>query len=180
MTKLILLDRDGVINHDSAAFIKSADEWLAIPGSLEAIALLKAAGRLVAVCSNQSGIAKGLISHDNLNAIENKMHRQLRALGAELDQVRYCPHDEGDGCSCRKPEPGMLVDIMEAMAVDSAETCFVGDSFRDLQAARAAGCEPILVRTGNGGETLDHVDSLGKVRVFDDLAAFAQSELGEG
>jgi len=177
MAKLILLDRDGVINLDSPAFIKSPDEWLAIPGSLEAIALLKKAGRLVAVCSNQSGIAKGLISHDSLDAIEKKMRRHLSALGAELDQIRYCPHEEGDGCGCRKPEPGMLIDVMQTLAVDSTETCFVGDSFRDLQAARAAGCEPVLVRTGNGSATMDRVEALGVVRIFDDLASFAQSEL---
>ena len=144
MARLILLDRDGVINFDSPEFIKTPQEWQAIPGSLEAIAQLKKSGRRVAVCSNQSGVARGIVSVEMLKAIENKMFCQLQSHGAEVDLVLYCTHHPDEQCGCRKPRPGMLEDAMNTLAFVPAQTCFVGDSLRDLEAAIAARCQPVL------------------------------------
>ena len=177
MAKLILLDRDGVINHDSPEFIKSPEEWHAIPGSLEAIAQLLQHGIAVAVCSNQSGVARGLISTAMLNAIEDKMRSQLRGFGVELDMVLYCTHHPDDGCACRKPEPGMLLTAMSDLNTAATDTCLVGDSMRDLLAARRAGCEPILVETGYGRETASQLNHADSTRVYADLAAFTLAEL---
>ena len=177
MAKLILLDRDGVINLDSPDFIKSPDEWQAIPGSLQAIAELSSAGRQVGVCSNQSGVARGLLSKAALAAIEKKMRDHLAEYGVDLDLVLYCTHHPDDGCACRKPKPGMLLDAMAALGTAAADTCFVGDSLRDLHAARAAGCEPVLVQTGNGAETLAELAAPDHVRTFANLAEFTRTEL---
>jgi D-glycero-D-manno-heptose 1,7-bisphosphate phosphatase len=179
MAKLILLDRDGVINLDSPEFVKTPQEWQAIPGSLEAIAQLYRSGRHVAVCSNQSGVARGIVSVDMLKAIDAKMLSQLQSYGAELDLVLYCTHHPDDLCGCRKPKPGMLESAMSTLAVKPTDTCFVGDSLRDLQAAEAAGCEPILVKTGNGEQTINQLNQLRRAEtpaVFVDLAEFARVE----
>ena len=148
--KLVILDRDGVINQDSANFIKNPNEWIAIPGSLEAIALLNQSGFRVALATNQSGIARGLFDMATLNAIHDKMHRALALVGGRIDALFYCPHAADDNCSCRKPKPGMIEDIGRRFSVDLHEVFGVGDSLRDLQAFATAGCKPILVCLARG------------------------------
>jgi len=177
MAKLILLDRDGVINFDSPESIRSAADWTPIPGSLQAIASLKRAGCKVGICSNQSGIGRGLFSTSDLAGIESRLKAQLTALDTTIDIFCYCPHHPDVGCDCRKPKPGMLQKAMRTLGIGPADTFFVGDSHRDLQAALAAGCRPVLVRTGNGQETLRYQHSFPDLLIFDDLASFAQSEL---
>ena len=152
--KLVILDRDGVINQDSANFIKNTNEWIALPGSLEAIALLNQSGFRVALATNQSGIARGLFDMATLNAIHDKMHKALAQVGGRIDALFYCPHAADDHCTCRKPKTGMIEDIARRFSVDLNEVFGVGDSLRDLQAFYDAGCKPILVRSGKGEETL--------------------------
>ena len=152
--KLIILDRDGVINHDRADFVKSADECVPIEGSIEAIARLHQAGFTVVVATNQSGLARGKFDLDDLEAMHEKITGLIEEQGAELGAIFYCPHAPEDNCKCRKPLPG-LVDAIEAEFNTSAEGAyFVGDSLRDLQAGLIKGCKPLLVKTGNGQETL--------------------------
>ena len=152
--KLVILDRDGVINQDSANFIKNPNEWIAVPGSLEAIALLNQSGFRVAVATNQSGVARGLFDMVTLNAIHDKMHRALALVGGRIDALFYCPHAADDHCTCRKPKTGMIEDIGRRFSVDLVDVFGVGDALRDLQAFAEAGCKPILVRSGKGEETL--------------------------
>jgi D-glycero-D-manno-heptose 1,7-bisphosphate phosphatase len=171
--KLVILDRDGVINADSDAYIKSPDEWVAIPGSLEAIARLNQAGYRIAVASNQSGIGRGLFDMAALNAMHAKMHRQLAAVGGRIDAVFFCPHTAQDHCDCRKPQPGMLKMIAERFEVDPDETPFVGDSLRDLQAGAALGFRTHLVRTGKGEKTLAAGGLPEGTQIHADLRAFA-------
>lgn len=152
--KLVILDRDGVINQDSANFIKNPNEWIPIPGSLEAIALLNQSGFRVALATNQSGISRGLFDMATLNSIHDKMHRELAHLGGRIDALFYCPHAADDHCECRKPKSGMIEDIGKRFSVELNEVAAVGDSLRDLQSYATAGCQPILVRTGKGEETL--------------------------
>ena len=152
--KLVILDRDGVINQDSANFIKTPNEWIALPGSLEAIALLNQSGFRVALATNQSGIARGLLDMATLNAIHDKMHRALSQVGGRIDALFYCPHAADDNCNCRKPKTGMIEDIARRFSVDLNDVFGVGDSLRDLQAFHDAGCKPILVGSGKGEETL--------------------------
>lgn len=173
MARLILLDRDGVINEDSPAFVKSVKEWRAIPGALHAIARLKRAGYRVAVCSNQSGIARGLLTTETLNAIHAKLISGLAEEGATLDGLRYCPHGPDDGCNCRKPLPGLLLATLDDLGIAAGEAVFVGDSIRDQQAAAAAGCAFALVLTGNGAASEAAARDGGAVWVGPDLAAFA-------
>jgi len=151
--KLVILDRDGVINYDSAEFIKSPDEWQPIPGSLEAIARLTQAGHHVVVATNQSGVGRGLLDMATLSAIHDKMHKALAHAGGRIDAVFYCPHAQEDGCSCRKPKPGMLEDIARRFNVDLADMPCIGDSQRDLEAAVQVQAQPILVLTGKGKKT---------------------------
>lgn len=151
--KLVILDRDGVINQDSAQFIKNPDEWIPIPGSLEAIALLNQAGFRIALATNQSGISRGLFDMATLNAIHEKMQRAIAQCGGRIDALFYCPHTAEEHCACRKPKPGMLEEIGRRFAVDLTNTPSVGDSLRDLQASAAVGAQPILVLTGKGRET---------------------------
>lgn len=151
--KLIILDRDGVINHDSDAFIKSPDEWKPIPGSLEAIARLNQADYQVAVCTNQSGIARGLFDMSTLNAINLKMHEAAQVFGASIDAIFFCPHRAEDNCDCRKPKAGMLVEIAKRYNISLRGVPTVGDSLRDLQAGYSMGCVPYLVLTGKGKKT---------------------------
>jgi len=171
--KLVILDRDGVINVDSDAFIKSPDEWVAIPGSLEAIARLNQAGYRVAVASNQSGIGRGLFDMAALNAMHAKMHRQLVAVGGRIDAVFFCPHTMQDQCDCRKPKPGMLKMIAERFEVDPEDTPVVGDSLRDLQAGAALGFRTHLVLTGKGEKTLAAGELPEGTQIHADLRAFA-------
>ncbi|UCE31617.1 MAG: D-glycero-beta-D-manno-heptose 1,7-bisphosphate 7-phosphatase [Burkholderiales bacterium] len=171
--KLILIDRDGVINHDSEFFIKNPDEWQPIEGSLEALARLNAAGFRVAVTTNQSGVARGLLDVPMLHRIHAKMHRAAAAVGARIDAVFFCPHGPDDGCECRKPRPGMLREALTRFGAEPDATFVVGDSPRDLDAAVAAGCRPVLVLTGNGRRTLDEAQVPGQAIVRVDLAALA-------
>jgi D-glycero-D-manno-heptose 1,7-bisphosphate phosphatase len=169
--KLIILDRDGVINYDSDEFIKSPDEWIPIPGSLEAIARLNQAGYRVIVSTNQSGIARGLFNMVTLNAIHQKMHRCALRVGAEIDAVFFCPHAADDNCDCRKPKPGMLQEIAKRFDISLKGVPTVGDSLRDLQAGFVVGCTPYLVRTGKGEKTLAKGGLPPGTTVHDNLAA---------
>jgi D-glycero-D-manno-heptose 1,7-bisphosphate phosphatase len=171
--KLVVLDRDGVINVDSDAFIKSPDEWVAIPGSLEAIARLNQAGYRVAIASNQSGIGRGLFDMAALNAMHEKMNRAAATVGGRIDAVFFCPHTQEDECECRKPKPGMLQQIVERFEIDPADTPMVGDSLRDLQAGAALGFAPHLVLTGKGRKTLAAGNLPPNTKVHDDLRTFA-------
>lgn len=167
---LILLDRDGVINEDSADFIKSPEEWRAIPGSLEAIAALNRAGHRVVVASNQSGVTRGYFSMAGLLAIHHKMQTELAEVGGRLDGVYFCPHRSEDHCPCRKPQPGMLLQIAQDFGVDlSQQGLLIGDSLRDIQAAHAAGCPAALVKTGKGAATLAKGEGLDGVPVYENL-----------
>ena len=174
--KLIVLDRDGVINHDSAHFIKSPDEWRPIPGSLEAIARLNHAGYRVVVATNQSGIGRGLFDMATLNLIHEKMHKALALAGGRVDAVFFCPHTGDSDCECRKPKPGMLREIGQRFAIDLADVPVIGDSLRDLQAAEAVGAKPMLVLTGKGEKTLREGNFPKNTIIFPDLA-FAASAL---
>ena len=151
--KLVILDRDGVINFDSAQFIKNPAEWKPIPGSLEAIAKLNHSGYRVVVATNQSGIGRGLFDMDTLNAIHEKMHKALFAVGGRVDAIFYCPHAADSACECRKPKPGMFKRISETLNIDLNGVTAIGDSLRDLTAAAACGCKPVLVLTGKGEKT---------------------------
>lgn len=152
--KLVILDRDGVINKDSNQFIKSPSEWLPIAGSLESIALLNQSGFRVAIATNQSGVSRGLFDMATLNAIHNKMHRELAAVGGRIDAIFFCPHAADDHCHCRKPDIGMIEEIGKRFSIELKGVPAVGDALRDLEAFANAGCQPILVKTGKGEETL--------------------------
>lgn len=171
--KLVILDRDGVINHDSSAYIKSPEEWRPIKGSLEAIARLRKAGFRVVVATNQAGLGRGLFDMSTLAAIHDRMSDAVSAAGGHLDAIFFCPHTDESQCNCRKPRPGMLLEILERFGADAAKVTMVGDSLRDLQAAQAAGCKSILVRTGNGEKTLKAGGLPEHTLVLPDLAAAA-------
>jgi len=175
--RLVVLDRDGVINQDSDVYIKTPEEWIPIPGSVEAIARLYKNGYRVVVASNQSGVARHYFSLDTLAAIHGRMRREVEAAGGKIDSVFFCPHGPGDQCDCRKPKPGLLKQIAERYKVDLRGIPMIGDSERDLQAARAVGGRPILVKTGNGLKTLDEDHDVEEV--YDDLAAAVAQLLRE-
>lgn len=172
--KLIILDRDGVINYDSDEYIKSPEEFIPIPGSLEAIARLNKAGYCVAVATNQSGIARGYYSEDTLAQMHAKLERLLQEVGGKIDAIYYCPHGPQDDCDCRKPKPGLLKQILQAYNVQGSNIPVIGDSLRDLQAAITVGAKPILVKTGKGEGTvakLAEQPELVDVPIYDDLNA---------
>ncbi len=171
--KLVILDRDGVINEDSDAFVKSVDEWVPLPGSIEAIARLWRAGYTVVVATNQSGIGRGLFDEQTLAAMHRKLEQLVVAAGGEIGAIYYCPHHPDAGCDCRKPAPGLLDRIARDFSVPLAGVPIIGDSLRDLQAGLAHGCRPILVRTGKGSRTESKLTAseLGHALVVDDLAA---------
>ncbi|MEK6592781.1 MAG: D-glycero-beta-D-manno-heptose 1,7-bisphosphate 7-phosphatase [Pseudomonadota bacterium] len=173
--KLIILDRDGVINHDSAAYIKSPGEWKPIPGSLEAIALLNQAGCHVVVATNQSGVGRGLFEMATLNAIHDKMHRALGLVGGRVDAIFFCPHAQDAGCACRKPKTGLFEDIARRFKTNLRDVPSIGDSLRDLQAAAAVGAQPILVLTGKGEKTRRDGGLPPGTQVFTDLAEAVKS-----
>jgi D-glycero-D-manno-heptose 1,7-bisphosphate phosphatase len=177
--KLVILDRDGVINQDSVNFIKSPNEWIPLPGSLEAIALLNQSGFRVVIATNQSGIARGLFDMAALNEINDKMQHALAQMGGRIDAMFYCPHMAEDHCECRKPKTGMIEDISRRFSVDLNEVYAVGDALRDLRAYADAGCKPILVRTGKGEETLEHCDLPKYTLVFADLNEAVQHIISE-
>ena len=173
--KIVLLDRDGVVNHDSAEYVKSVDEWRPIEGSLEAIAALCRAGFEVVVVTNQSGLARGLFDAATLDAIHGEMRSQVESAGGRLAGVFVCPHGPDDGCDCRKPATGLLRQAEAQLGIAVAGAPLVGDKAADLALARRADCLPVLVRTGKGARVEAEADGEGLegVRVFDDLAAFA-------
>jgi D-glycero-D-manno-heptose 1,7-bisphosphate phosphatase len=174
--KLVILDRDGTINHESDAFVKSPEEWVPLPGALEAIAKLNHAGWHVAVATNQSGLGRGLFDVASLNAIHAKMHKAVAALGGRIDAVFYCPHGPDEGCQCRKPNPGLFEQIGDRFGVDLHTVPVVGDTPRDLMAGVAVGCLPHLVLTGRAaslkGQPLPDTYPP-NTRVHQDLGAFA-------
>jgi len=179
--RLVILDRDGVINAESDDFIKTPEEWRPIPGSLEAIARLCRAEYRVVVITNQSGVGRGLYTLDTMNKIHGRMFELVRHKGGEIDALLFCPHAPDAGCACRKPRPGMFNELARRLKVNLTAVPAVGDSARDLEAARAAGAQPVLVRTG-GGAALDAIqqggdDSLRQVPVYDDLAAFVDHHM---
>ena len=176
--KLIVLDRDGVINFDSAQFIKSPAEWKPIPGSLEAIAKLNQAGYRVVVATNQSGVGRNLFDMDTLNAIHEKMHKAAQAVGGRIDAIFYCPHTADSQCDCRKPKPGMFLRIATVYNAKLTGVPAVGDSLRDLQAAATAGAKPILVLSGKGEKTRDEGGLPESTVIYADLAAFVIDLVG--
>lgn len=176
--RLVILDRDGVINKESRDFIKSADEWVPIEGSIEAIAALSKGGFRVAVASNQSGLARGLFDYGALYAMHEKMRDRVAAAGGRIDHIVICPHGPDDHCECRKPKAGLLLQVAEHFGADLEGVAFIGDSIRDLQAAVAAGAQPVLVRSGNGERAAAELpDELTDTPVYDDLAAAASALL---
>lgn len=178
--RLVILDRDGVINEDAEGeYVKSAEEWIPLPGSLEAIARLNRSGYRVVIATNQSGLARGLFDIEALNGIHEKMQRLLAETGGGIDAIFFCPHSPGQRCSCRKPRPGLLEQIGQRYRVDLSQVPVVGDKRADLDAAKAAGARPFLVRTGYGEKTLRSLGDFDGVTVFSDLAAFTDAWLAE-
>ncbi|MBU1213723.1 MAG: D-glycero-beta-D-manno-heptose 1,7-bisphosphate 7-phosphatase [Gammaproteobacteria bacterium] len=175
--KLIILDRDGVINYDSDQFIKSPDEWKPIPGSLEAIARLNQEGYRVVVATNQSGIGRGLFDMPTLNAIHDKMHKSLAQVGGRIDAIFFCPHTNEADCSCRKPKSGMMLEISARYGIGLAGVPAVGDSLRDLEATARLGASPYLVLTGKGSKTKEKGGLPEGTLIYPDLAAVAASLL---
>jgi len=171
--KLLILDRDGVINQDSDAYIKSLEEWIPIPGSIEAIAQLSKAGWTVAIATNQSGIARGYYDLATLDAMHARLRMLVAEQGGEVGLIVYCPHGPDEGCDCRKPKPGMLRTIAAHYQSELAGVWFVGDSKGDLEAALTVDAQPILVKTGKGEKTLNKGIPQGTL-IFDDLAAIAR------
>ena len=177
--KLVILDRDGVINFDSDQFIKSPQEWQPIPGSLDAIASLNQAGFRVVVASNQSGVGRGLFDMATLNAIHAKMHKLVLQAGGRIDAVFFCPHAADSSCQCRKPRPGLMLEIGARLHVDLKDVPVVGDALRDIQAARSVGARPMLVKTGKGRRTLESGELPVGVQVFEDLREAANILISE-
>lgn len=169
--QLVILDRDGVLNEDSDAFIKTPDEWIPVPGSLQAVSRLNQAGYRVVVATNQSGVARGLLDLDMLAQIHEKMRQSLLECGGHVDGIFFCPHGPEDGCRCRKPRPGLFEEIAARYDVDLKGVVAIGDSLRDLQAAVTAGASPVLVRTGKGERTLANPALDAAIPVYADLAA---------
>jgi D-glycero-D-manno-heptose 1,7-bisphosphate phosphatase len=173
--KLVILDRDGVINLDSEQYIKSPEEWTPIAGSLEAIARFTQSGFRVVVATNQSGVGRRLFDMATLNAVHDKMHKAVNQMGGRIDAVFFCPHAQNAGCACRKPQPGMLLEIGARFNVALAGVPAIGDSMRDLQAASAVGALPILVLTGKGEQTFEAGGLPVGTEIHKDLAAAAMA-----
>lgn len=171
--KIILLDRDGVINEDSDAYIKSAEEWIPIAGSIEAIALLAQKGYRIFVITNQSGVGRGYFSLDALEAMHQKMHDLVNAAGGKIEAVYFCPHIPDESCTCRKPKPGLLKQIAHDEKIDLVGVPLVGDSLRDIEAAQQVGARGILVRTGKGERMIEKENTEG-ISIYDNLFAVAQ------
>jgi D-glycero-D-manno-heptose 1,7-bisphosphate phosphatase len=176
--KLVIVDRDGVVNEDSKEFVKSVEEWRPIPGSLEAIAALCRAGWRVAILTNQSGVGRGLYDLAALERIHAHMRERVREAGGELAGVYYCPHRPDEGCECRKPKTGLFRALERELGLSVSGAPYVGDRLTDVEAARAAGAEPVLVRTGDGRMT-EQLPGAAGVPVYDDLRAAAESLLRE-
>lgn len=181
---LVILDRDGVINEDSDAFIKSLDEWHPIPGSIDAIARLSRHGFSVVVATNQSGLGRGLFTLDDLEAMHQRLCEMVETAGGHVAGIFYCPHTPEDNCDCRKPKAGLIDAIERELNVSARGAWSIGDSLRDLEAAYTKHCAPVLVLTGKGKKTQQQLlnDNSGKwngVRVFDNLAAAADALIAE-
>ncbi len=176
--KLIVLDQAGVINQSSDTFIKTPDEWIPIPGSLEAIAQLTHSGYRVVVATNQSGIGRGLLDMATYSAINDKMYKAVNHAGGRIDAIFFCPHTSADQCPCRKPATGMLDEIMQRYGVNLKNVPVIGDSLKDLQAAAAVGAIPILVLTGNGQATRTNPEVPADTRIFENLAAAVDALVG--
>ena len=179
---LIVLDRDGVINEDSDDYIRSLADWRPLPGSLEAIADLSRAGYTVAIATNQSGLGRGYLGLDELEAIHARLCQQVEEAGGLVAGIFYCPHLPEDGCRCRKPATGLLAAMEAELGASPRGSFFIGDSLRDLQAALAYGCRPVLVRTGKGAATLQALQSgqatlagWEEIPVYADLATAARA-----
>jgi len=180
VNRVIVLDRDGVINRDSNEFVKSADEWIPLDGSIDAIALLSEAGFSVAVASNQSGLARGIFDAAALTEMHDKLHALVTEAGGRINHIAICPHGPDDSCDCRKPLPGLLREIGAQFGVSMTGIPVIGDSLRDLQAARSVHARPILVRTGNGRKTEESLpEDLSTIEVYDDLGAAVTALLAE-
>lgn len=176
--KLIILSRDGVINQHRSEFVTTPDEWVAIDGSLNALAKLHQAHFRVVVATNQPGIMLGKLSISNLNAIHQKMHAEVEAAGGQIEAIFFCPHTADAGCTCRKPSPTMLKDIADRFDVRLDEVVYVGDTMNDMQAAREVGCHPYLVLTGQGGDTYKAGNLPDEAHVRVNLAAVVKELLG--
>lgn len=179
MSKLIILDRDGVINVDSDDYIKSIKEWIPIPGSIEAVARLTHEGWKVAVATNQSGLARGYFSLEDLDKMHNKMRRLVTQAGGKIDNVCYCPHLPAENCDCRKPKPGLYRKISKQLGIGLKGIPVVGDTIRDIEAARAVGAIPILVLTGKGSSTFEKGEGLNGVPIFDNLSSVVETLCNE-
>jgi D-glycero-D-manno-heptose 1,7-bisphosphate phosphatase len=178
--KLVILDRDGVINQDSPEFIKAPEEWLPIKGSLEAIARLSQAGIDVVVITNQSGIGRGLLTANALGRIHVRMIDYVQQYGGKIQSIFFCPHHPEDGCECRKPKTGLYNELQARLSISFQDVYSVGDSLRDLQAARAAGATPVLVKTGNGKTTAKQLAQDADweaTPIYDNLAGFVDAFL---
>ena len=189
MNKLIIIDRDGVINQDSDAYVKTVDEWIEIPGSAKAIADLYKAGSRIAVATNQSGIARNYFTEKTLADMHDKMTALVEEQGGKFSTIKYCPHGPDDQCDCRKPLAGLITQIEDELNMSAKDAYLVGDSLRDLQAGEAKGCKPILVMTGKGEKTLLKIMSsdesntittaIKNVPVYSDLAHFSRRVTGD-
>lgn len=179
MKKMIILDRDGVINEDSDNYIKTPEEWIPIPGSIEAIARLKKAGYLVTIATNQSGIARGFYSEQTLQQMHDKLAKLLAEFDVSIDGIFHCPHVPDDACKCRKPKPGMLLDIARQFEIKLSQTPFVGDTITDIRTARAVNAQAILVLTGKGSKTHQLGREITGVPVFKNLAEYVNQLLQE-
>jgi D-glycero-D-manno-heptose 1,7-bisphosphate phosphatase len=176
--RLVIVDRDGVINEDSDDYIKSVGEWRPIAGSLEAIGALTRGGYQVAVVTNQSGLGRGLFDEATLAAIHRHMLAAVHAAGGELAGIYYCPHAPDADCDCRKPRPGLFRNLERELGLSVRGAPYIGDKLSDVEAAEAAGARPILVRTGRGVAAEAAAAARG-VAVFDSLSAAAQHLLAE-
>jgi D-glycero-D-manno-heptose 1,7-bisphosphate phosphatase len=177
LAKMVILDRDGVINHVTDDDVTTVDGWDPIPGSIEAINRLKKAGYLVTIATNHSGIARGLYTEKELLQMHEKMQRMLASRGVSIDGIFYCPHGPEANCICRKPKPGLLFQIAKQFDIDLSETPLVGDNISDIQAAKMANAKPVLVRTGKGEYVMQHFPEALDVPVYDDLAHFVRETL---
>ena len=177
LPKLVLLDRDGVINHDSDRYIKTSDEWNAISGSIFGIVQLQQLGIKVAVCTNQAGIGRGLIKVPDLVSIHRKFNNQLMRNGGDPLKIFFCPHLPSDNCDCRKPKPGLLITAFSALGISCKDTIFLGDSITDFQAAKTAGVKFALVLTGNGRTTLENLKDRNHLNTtyYTSLSTYANS-----
>lgn len=186
MKKLIVLDRDGVINEDSDDYIKSPDEYIPVPGSLEAISMLNKAGFTVVVATNQSGLARGYFSQDTLDKMHEKLSTLLAKKDGKIERIYVCPHSPDDNCDCRKPRPGLFLKILQDFPVKPQKVTVIGDSLKDLQVARAVNMVPVLVRTGKGSKTEvtiknedKYKSEFGNIKIYDDLAQAVEDLLDD-